>query len=244
MQCIRPPRCASTLTLTPRQACRDGYGRLHSQALTLIWVVKWQGLTCKTRVCGDAANVNVAILSISEDPSASRDGWGYSSFLYITWHSYAANNHDCSNKNNTSFEYQDAKRGPPLGACGWKIKFPFSLPQMRPANQSPNWGMSVFEIQAITMHLCFGVFPLQASAYAVQRQIKANTCGTYTRLAVVGQNASTQHAPVTRWHLDLHRGLPLTPSQVHRCPRLACRACLERGFAYGVRCASAVAAAA
>lgn len=82
---------------------------------------------------------------------------------------------------------------------------------MRPANQSPNWGMSVFEIQAITMHLCFGVFPLQASAYAVQRQIKANTCGTYTRLAVVGQNASTQHAPVTRWHLDLHRGLPLTP---------------------------------
>lgn len=55
--------------------------------------------------------------------------------------------------------------------------------------------MSVFEIQAISAHLCFGVFPLHVSAYAALHELKSNTFGksTQTRIFVNTGGAELYH---------------------------------------------------
>lgn len=67
---------------------------------------------------------------------------------------------------------------------------------MRAAYHSPNGGMSVFEIQAISAHLCSGVFPLHVSAYAALRELKASTFGTSTQIGIfVNSGGAELHHP-------------------------------------------------
>lgn len=129
MQCIRAPRCASTLTLSAgRQGWISAFAFTGSNNHLCC---EMTGLKVeKNKVCWDRTDVNVAILSKSEDLSASGMAESYWVHLYITWHSDASNNHGYWNKNNTASECQDAKWGSRLGAHGWKVKFPFSLPPM------------------------------------------------------------------------------------------------------------------